>query len=151
MKAYLRDRSFGEIDRFTYTEGAGVFSGFLNVVKKIIPYVTKIFSKAAPVVKAVAKNKIVQKTAKELGDHTLNSGLRTVQKALAGENVSESLKKDLKDAANVGVKGLGELVTSVTPKTKRKKRKNSDLVSGSSRKKKKKKNTTKRGKDMFSR
>lgn len=150
---YLRDRSFGQIDRFSYIEGAGIFSGFLNIAKKLGPYVLKLFSKAAPVVKSVAKNKIVRKTAKELGEHALQSGFKNIGKAISGENVSQSLKDDLAGASSIGLKGLHELVGSVTPQTARKKRKNTDpdqLKESTSNKKRKKKKKRNLRRDMFS-
>lgn len=117
----LRFKSFGEVDRYTHT-GQGLMSGLFKLFKTVTPFIKSAFSKAAPLAKAVLKNKIVKDTVGQLGDQALKAGLNVTKNVLAGENVADGLKQDITDAGKIGLQGLSNLTSSYTsPKKKRKK------------------------------
>lgn len=147
----LRHRTFGQIDRYSQ-DGEGLLSGFMKIFKKAVPFIKNAFTKVAPIVKKVAENKHVKKTVKELGEHALESGINAGKKIIAGEDISESLKSDLVDAGNIGLKGLNNLIGSSNEKNKKqkknsKKRKGDEQLSFSTKKSKKLKKSKR--KDIF--
>ena len=147
----LRYRSFGQVDPF-YQEGDGLVSGFINVFKRLMPIIKNVFTKASPIVKSIAKNKTVQKTVQELGDHALQSGINATKKAISGENIAEGLKSDLGTAAKIGLQGVENLATSYMSKNRNKNKKNKKHAANSQNLatvKTKKRKKIKERKDLF--
>lgn len=143
----MRYRSFGQVDRFVQ-EGEGLVSGFINIFKRLAPFLKSAFNKVTPIVQTLAKNKVVQSTAGELANKALETGVNLTKSAISGENVSAGLKKDLADAGKIGLQGLKKLAS---PENTQKKKKKTTLKRSAPTtyeiKTKKKKNKTR--KDLF--
>lgn len=105
--------------------GIGSFFG------KIIPFIKKAISYILPAAKKVASHPAVKKTARDLRDHAIESGIDITSSAIKGENVKEKLKQKLSKAGDIVIDNAGNAVKNrkrsgaleVEPPGKKKKKK----------------------------